>query len=109
MQVQHVHLVEREHVDVLLDLFDGEEVARNIEHRTSPGETRRVDNCLRWYLPGTPLASHLRFDIGGQQLSDGLNSVKQSGRAIGDEPHGIRGDGETVSFVADRCGSSTQS
>ena len=33
--MHHVHLVQRQHVDVLLHLLHGEEVPRDVEHRTA--------------------------------------------------------------------------
>ena len=36
VQVQAVEFVARHHVDLLLQKFNGEEVARNVEHHTAP-------------------------------------------------------------------------
>ena len=44
MQVQAVHLVEREQVDVALHVVDGEEVARDVEHRAAPREAGPIDD-----------------------------------------------------------------
>src|SRR5678809_699919 len=39
MKMQHVHLVKREEIDVLIDLVRSEEMACDIEHGASPCET----------------------------------------------------------------------
>ena len=44
MQVQHVHLVQREQVDVLLHLVHGEEVPRDVEHRAATREPWPIDD-----------------------------------------------------------------
>ena len=99
--MQHVHLIQRQQIDVLLDLFHSEEVSGDVQHGAAPGEPRVIDDILRRDLPGAALAAHIGFDILWQQLPDRLNPVKKSGGAIGDETHRVGGDGQRVAFLTE--------
>src|SRR5205814_9591019 len=46
VKVQHVQLVQRQQIDVLLDLAHSEEVTRDVQHRASPLEPRPASDGL---------------------------------------------------------------
>jgi hypothetical protein len=100
VQVQHVQLVQREDVDVLLDLSHREEVAGDVEHRAAPGEARLVDDPECGDRPVDTVKTHIRFDVGRQQLPYGLNAAEQAGRPVGDEADGVARHIELVTFLS---------
>jgi hypothetical protein len=103
MQVQRVHLVEGEQVDVLPHLDWREEMSSHVEHRAAPRETRCVRDRSRRYAPPIRHAAKrvLGLDARGQELAERLDAVKESRRVRGDEPDGIRCDAELVSLGAE--------
>ena len=52
MQVQPVELIEREQIDVPLDVVDPEEMARDVEHRATPREAGTIDDVNCWHAGG---------------------------------------------------------
>ncbi len=66
VQVQHVQLVQREDVEVLLHFPHREEVTADVEHGAAVGEARLICNAERGNAPVVTLLPHLRFNVGGQ-------------------------------------------
>ncbi len=83
-----VVLVEGDAVDVALDLVDGEEVAGDVQHRAAPAVARAVLDGAARDQPGAGLHGVLLHG-GGQQLTQGLDPVEESGGLA-------RGDGDPV-------------
>src|SRR5688500_3201515 len=100
--MQNVQLVQRQYVDVLLHFVDGEEVSRDVEHCSTPGEAGLVYDGERRNGPYTASGSHIRFDFRGQELPDRLHAPKESGRCCRAKTNAIVGDGELVTFLAER-------
>ena len=94
MQVERVELIEREEVDVLLHLVDGEEVPRHIKHRASPSEARLIDDPAGGDRPTTyhTMLALLGLDRGGEQLPQRLHATEQPGTRSGDQAHGVGAD-----------------
>ena len=80
--MQDVQLVESEQIDELLGLVHREKVACDVHHCAAIREAWLIDDGKRGNRPLGALGAHIGFDISGQQLADGLDTVKQSGRTI---------------------------
>src|ERR1700680_4482932 len=89
MHVEHIELVQREDVDVLLDLFHGEEVAGHVEDRAAIREARMVYDRESLDRPVVTVESNVRFEVGREELPDRLSAAKQSGWSIRDEANRV--------------------
>ena len=89
VQVQHVELVEREQVDVLLHLVDGEEVARDVEHRAAPGEARMIGDAARRDRPRGRLRmlALLGLDRRGRSCRSVCDAWNSPAGAAATDPH----------------------
>jgi hypothetical protein len=96
--MQHIQLVHREKIDVLLDFSDSEEMACDVEHRSAPGESRLIHDRECGYWPDAACDTNLRFDVHRQELSDCLYPTKESSRCAGDQPYRIGGHSEPVAL-----------
>ena len=108
VQVEVVHLVQRDLVDVPLDLRHREEVPRDVQHGAPVGEPRVVHDVPARYRPRPGLyrrALHLRR----QQLAQRLHAGEEAGRLARPDHHGGAGDVELVPLAADaRIGAGEQ-
>ena len=95
--MQLVDLVQRELVDVALDLLDGEEVPRDVEHRAAVGVARRVGDGAAGDLP-RPRLLLTGLDLGGQELTERLGAVEEPRPGGGGYDDGPRGDLEPVAL-----------
>src|SRR4029077_822378 len=82
VQVEVVDLVAGHLVDVALDLRDGEEVPRDVEHGAPVGQARVVDDraALDAPRPGRDGRAH---DGRGQEFEQGLHAGEQACRLVG--------------------------
>jgi hypothetical protein len=104
MQVQPVHLVQRDQIDVPLDVVRREEVARDVEHGAAPREARRVGDPQRGQLHLGRCGKQQRLVLRRwrQQLSDGLGAVENADRRRGGQRDPLRVDGQIVAFGPER-------
>ena len=102
VQVQHVDLVEREHVDVLLHFARGEKVARHVEHRAAPREARMIRDGDGGNLP-RPGIYDLRFDLRRQELAQRLDAVKHARGCGADDAHRVTRHRQVVTLGAERA------
>ena len=86
VQVHHVHFVGSNQVNVALDVVYTEKVTGYVKHGAAKGISRHIPNCTAGHQPGPRLLAG-RFNIGRQQLANGLNAPKQSRRSIGLQVH----------------------
>ena len=99
VQVQPVQLVQRQQVDVALDVGDAEEVARDVEHRAAPREARPVADRPRSDRARAG-ADATALDLGRQQLAERLDAPEEAGGAVRDQRHAVRFDSQLVALVA---------
>ena len=100
--VEDVHLVERQEIDVFLDELHGEEMPRDVEVHSPPGEPRGVHHRnagddpvdLLFVLRGAAGAEHL----GREQLEERQRAVRQPGGRIGADQDVVLVDHEPVSL-----------
>src|SRR5690348_15183663 len=99
MDMKRVYLVEREKVEIRLDVLEREEVARDVEHRPAPGEARIIVNRAPWKRPCRRRA--VALDGHGEQLTKRLDAVEDACRCACRDPHFVRGDREIVALVTE--------
>ena len=100
VQVQGVELVEREDVEVALDVAHPEEVAGHVEHRAAVGEPRPVGDAQPRDRPraGLPRAA---LDACGEELAQGLDAVDEARGGRGAQPHRAPGHPQAVALGAE--------
>ena len=96
VKVNVVDLVHGKNVDVLLQLFDAEEVAANVDQRTAIFKARSVFNGAGCSLPAVgSLCGNAAFNSGWQQLQEALHGIEQTllGRSLCCYSVGCNGQG----------------
>ena len=78
VQVEAVHLVERQQVDVALHIVGREEVARHVEHRPAPAEARPVHDLSREQKQRMWVGRRV-LDFGREQVPERLDTVEEPG------------------------------
>jgi hypothetical protein len=96
--VKNVELVHREQIDVLLDFVDAEKVSCDVQHRSTPSESRLVDDANGRNRPGDRRDRHVRLDRGRQQLSKRLYAVEESSRLPAHDAHRVAGHQNLVTL-----------
>ena len=96
--VEGVELVQRHLVEQRLDFIDAAEVARDIEHQSTPDKARRVLDAL---CGDARLALAA---IGGGQLPQRDGAIEQAGRSARGDGGAAVGDIERVGLVAGERG-----
>jgi hypothetical protein len=97
--VEPVHLVQCEEVDVLLHELLRLEVARDVEVRAAPAESRLVRDRRQWHAPLDVLRARFAKDLFGQQLPQRLDAVEHTGRRRRPNGDGPLGNREVVTLV----------
>ncbi|KUO20158.1 hypothetical protein AQJ91_15335 [Streptomyces dysideae] len=92
--MQLVDLAQGELVDVALDLFDGDEVPGDVEHRAAPAVARGVLDGAARDQPGAGLDGVL-LDGRREELAQGLDAVEEAGGLGGGD-----GDARTAAVEA---------
>lgn len=100
MHMEHVDLVQGQHVDVPAQIGDGLEVACHVQHRAAPGVPGVVGDLGARQQPRSVGLRSLRQGLWGQELTDRLDTAQQTGEVRGAQQCGVRGDREDVSLVA---------
>jgi len=100
VQVQDVQLVERDQVDVALDLVDAEEVPGDVEGGAAPGEPRTVHDPHGRDPPGAALDGRV-LDLRRQELAQGLDPAEQALGAARPQGHGDGAHLQLVPLVAE--------
>nr|BBJ53391.1 hypothetical protein SAVMC3_60200 [Streptomyces avermitilis] len=100
--MQLVDLVQRQLVDVALDLADVEEVPGHVEHRAAVAVARGVLDGAARDEPGSGLYGVL-LDRGREELAQGLHAVEEPGRCGGGDGDAVPAAVEAVSLVAQRA------
>ena len=79
VEMEPVHLLKRDEIDVALHVVDGEEMARDIEHRPPPGEARMILHVQGGHHDRTR-TRRIVLQKRGQDLSQRLHPIEQSRR-----------------------------
>ncbi|CAM2925398.1 hypothetical protein STAL104432_07815 [Streptomyces albus] len=98
VQMQVIHLVAGDGVDVLLDVLHRHEVPAHVEHRAAVAVARRVGYPAALDAPG---AGHLLlpFDLHRQQLAQCRDAVEEAAAVVGPDADRPRVDVELVALL----------
>ncbi len=101
VQVECVELVQRHQVHVPAQVGHRLEVPGDVEHRPPPRVRGHVADLDAGQHPrGVPLR-RARQGLGGQQLTDRLDTAEQARQPRGAQQNGVRADGESVALLAE--------